>query len=106
MSTASIDSADATPRRPGGKGSRQLPADNRRELVEVRGHTEAAVTDLVAVTTDAVRAFLPSAVLRPTDTVDYMFDVLEQAVAASRRLCLEIASVVESGLQATERRAA
>ena len=107
MSTASIDAPDdVTSRRSGGNRSRQVPTGGRPESVDARAHTEAAVTDLVASTTDAVRAFLPSAVLRPTQTVDYVFDVIEQAVVASRRIFLELASNVESGLQGAERRAA
>lgn len=107
MSTATIDGPqEVTSRRPGSNRSRQASADSRRELVDARVHTEAAVTDLVASTTDAVRAFLPSAVLRPTQAVDYVFDVIEQTLVASRRMCLELATIVESGLQGVERRAA
>lgn len=107
MSTASIDSPDeVTSRRPGGSRSRQAAADGRRDAGDARAHTEAAITDLVASTADAVRAFLPSAVLRPTQAVDDVFDVVEHTMVASRRICLELAAIVESGLHGTHRRAA
>jgi hypothetical protein len=107
VSTASVDSpSESTSRR--GSSSRQRPLQDasRRELTAVREHTEAAVTDLVAATSEALRAFLPVAVLRPTEAVDYSFDVAEQMLAGMRRICLELAGVIESGLQGAERRAA
>jgi hypothetical protein len=79
---------------------------SRRELTEVRQHTEAAVSDLIAATADALRAFLPTAALRPTEAVDYTFDVAEQILAGTRRVFFEIAAVIESGLQGADRRAA
>lgn len=106
MSTATVDSPETT-RRPSAasKGPRALE-DSRRDLVEVRQHTEAAVTDLVTATTDALRAFVPAAVLHPTEAIEHAFDVAEQVLAATRRVCVEVASVLESGLQGVERRSA
>ena len=106
MSTATVDSNhDAPTRRSNAARRRPLQDASRRELHEVREHTEAAVSDLMSATTDAVRAFMPTAILRPTEAVDYAFDVAEQLLAATRRICLELAAVVESGLQGAEQRA-
>ena len=107
MSTAPSDPpAETTSRRAPANRQRQLQEVSRRELIEVREHTEAAVSDLISATADALRAFLPSAVMRPTEAVDYTFDVAEQLLAGTRRVFFEIAAVVESGLQGAERRAA
>ena len=109
MSAATVESTpESTSRRSGAGASRRRPLQDasRRELTEVREHTEAAVSDLIGATADAMRAFLPSAVLRPTEAVDCVFDVAEQVLAGTRRVCLEIAGVIESGLQAAENRAA
>jgi hypothetical protein len=38
--------------------------------------------------------------------VEFTFDVAEQLLIGARRVCVEIASVIESGLQGAERRAA
>jgi hypothetical protein len=107
MSAATVDSpTEGTARRSGANRSRPVPVEARRDLVLVREHTETAITDVITAVTDVVRAFLPAAVLRPTEAVDFTFDMAEQGLAASRRLCVEIASVLESGLQGVERRPA
>lgn len=106
MSTATTEAGESVGRRNAARGERQLRDASRQQLVEVREHTEAAVTDFVTATADAIRAFIPSAVLRPTQAVDYTFDVAEQMLAAWRRICLELASVAESGMQGAERRTA
>ena len=107
MSTAPSEPATESPaRRTPPNRQRQLQDVSRRELTQVREHTEAAVSDLIAASADALRAFLPSAVLRPTEAVDYTFDVAEQILAGTRRVFVEVASVIESGLQGAERRAA
>jgi hypothetical protein len=107
MSTAATEtSTESTSRRSPASRQRTLQDASRRELTQVREHTEAAVSDLVSATTDALRAFVPAAALRPTEAVDYTFDVAEQVLAGLRRVFVEIAGVIESGLQGTERRAA
>ena len=106
MSTASADTQETTSRRPSTGRQRVLEDASRRELTQVREHTEAAVSDFVAAVSDAFRAFLPVAVVRPTEAVEYTFDVAEQVLAGMRRICVEIADVVESGMQGAERRAA
>lgn len=99
MSTATIDAPETT------NNARRTPAARRPstpspnpQLVEARRHAETAVSDLAAATTDALRAFVPAAMLRPTEAVDFAFDLVEQLVAVSRRACFEAALVVENGL--------
>jgi hypothetical protein len=105
MSTATTEaSTENSTRRTASRSQRQLQDASRRQLVEAREHTEAAVSDFVTAAAEAVRAFTPTALLRPTEAVDYTFDVAEQMLAAWRRICLEIAAVAESGLQGSERR--
>jgi hypothetical protein len=112
MSTAAIDTPTegTSSRRSGGSRPRPVRETSNRELVEVRQHTEAAVSDLIGATADAMRAFLPSAALRPTEAVEFTFDVAEQVLLGVRRVCVEMAQIVEAGLQgsvaASERRAA
>lgn len=108
MSTATIDSPNdtTTTRRAPNSRPRAVQDRSRRELTEARQHTELAVTDLIAGATDALRTLLPTAVLRPTEAVDTTFDMAEQLLAGARRVCFEVAAVIESGLQGAERRAA
>ncbi len=44
--------------------------------------------------------------LRPTEAVEYTFDLMEQVLAADRRICFEFASIMESGIDSVERRPA
>jgi hypothetical protein len=105
MSAATIESpTESTPRRSGTSRKSPGQVQNTRDLMLVREHTEAAITDTVLAVNDALRAFLPAAVLRPTEAVDFGFDLAEQGLAATRRLFLEIAAMLESGLQGVERR--
>jgi hypothetical protein len=103
MSTATID-APETNRRP--SSTRKTGTDTQPRLVEARQHAETAMTDLVSATSETFRAFLPAAVLRPSDAVDYTFDLAEQVLAGARRVCVEVAGILESGLDGAERRAA
>jgi hypothetical protein len=108
MTTATIDAAaESTARR--APGPRPRPAGTTTpSLVEARKHTEVAVSDFVSATSDAIRAFLPAAVTRPTEAVEYAFDLAEQVLAGARRVFLELAAMIESGIDgsATNRRAA
>jgi hypothetical protein len=69
-------------------------------------HAESAVTDLFASTAETVRTFVPTAFLRPSDAVNQAFDLAEQCLAIARRTCLELATLVEGGLEGFDRRAA
>jgi hypothetical protein len=106
VSTAAIETPAESTRRTSSNRRRPLQDASRRELTEVRAHTEAAVSDFVAATSDALRAFLPVAFIRPTEAVEYSFDVAEQVLTGMRRICVELAGVIESGLQGAESRAA
>lgn len=109
MSTATIEApitAEAA------SAARRTPVQQRPrtattatpQLVEARKHAETAVTDLMASTTETLRAFVPAAILRPTEAVDYAFDLCEQVLAGTRRVCLEFAQLMESGLDSVDRR--
>jgi hypothetical protein len=107
MSTATIENPTDSGRRTAAPRPRQGTAQAARPaLVDARLHAETAVTDLIAATADTVRAFVPAAVLRPTEAVDHAFDLAEQALAAARRVCYEIAAIMESGLDGAAQRAA
>jgi hypothetical protein len=97
MSTATIDAPDTTRRTPTAR--RPGPATTKPQLVEARHHAETAVSDLADATTDAVRAFVPAAMLRPTEAVEFAFDLAEQMLAVSRRACFEAAQILENGLK-------
>ncbi|HEY2834377.1 MAG TPA: hypothetical protein VGJ14_18290 [Sporichthyaceae bacterium] len=106
MTTATIDAAaESTARR--NPGQRPRPAGTAApSLVEVRKHTEVAVSDFVSATSDAFRAFLPAAVTRPTEAVEYAFDLAEQMLAGARRVFLELAAMVEHGMEGAQNRRA
>ena len=98
MSTATIETPETARRTP----SARRPASGsaaKPQLVEARQHAETAVSDLAAAATDAVRAFVPAAVLRPTEAVDFAFDLAEQMLAISRRACFEAAQILENGIK-------
>lgn len=98
MSTATIDGPETTTRRtPAAR--RPSSSATKPQLVEARQHAETAVSDLAAAATDAVRTLVPSAVLRPTEAVDFAFDLAEQMLAVSRRACFEAAHLLENGLK-------
>lgn len=97
MSTATIDAPDTTRRTPAAR--RPRPAAAKPQLVEARHHAETAVSDLAVATTDAVRALVPAAMLRPTEAVELAFDLAEQMLAVSRRGCFEAAQILENGLK-------
>ena len=65
--------------------------------------TEEAITQLVHGSVSTLRSLLPSAAVRPTRTVELVFDVAEQFLVALRRLTLEIAAAVEAGVEGVER---
>ncbi len=91
---------------PGGPGQRtRTAAQTSPKLVDARMHAESAVTDLFASTADTVRTLVPSAILRPSDAINTAFDLAEQCLAIARRTCLELASLVEGGLEGFDRRA-
>ncbi len=111
MSAATIDTNESTSsaarRNNGGlRGRSAAERRSQRELTQSIDATELAIVEFVNGSYDAMRAFAPQAVLRPTQAVDYVFDLAEQALSASRRFCLEIASIVEAGVQGSERSAA
>ena len=96
MSTASIE----TPKAPKSTPSTQRA---RLSLHSSQESTEEAITQLVHGSVSALRSLLPTAVLRPTQTVVLLFDVAEQILAGVRRLSLEAAQAVESGVEGIER---
>jgi hypothetical protein len=107
MTTATIDAAAESTARRSTPGQRPRPAGTTTpSLVEARKHTEVAVSDFMSATTDTVRAFLPAAVTRPTEAVEYAFDLAEQVLAGARRVCLELAAMVESGIDGSATRRA
>ena len=99
MSTATIIEPPETPTRRSAATRRPVPASATPHLLDAREHAESAVSGLAAAATDAVRAFVPAAVLRPTEAVELAFDLSEQLLALSRRACLEAAQILERGLQ-------
>jgi|GEM_PF-5267325 len=98
MTTATVDTESTVRRAPAQRTTR--PAGNRQpKLVEAGRSAETAVIDLVSATNETLRAFVPSALLRPTEAVDYTFDIAEQLLSLVRRFCYEIAATVEGGLE-------
>lgn len=97
MSTAAIE---APPKAPKNGTSTQRA---RLSIHSSQESTEEAVTQLVRSGVSTFRSLLPSALVHPTQTVELLFDVAEQFLAASRRLALEVAQAVESGVEGVER---
>lgn len=98
MSTAIIETPDSVNRRTATSRRTASSSSAKPQLVEARRHAETAVSDLAAATTDVVRAFVPQALLRPTEAVDFAFDLAEQMLAMSRRTWIETAQILENGL--------
>ena len=71
----------------------------------VPAHAETAITDIVTAANDALRTYLPTAVLRPTEAVEFSFDLAEHLLAGARRMCFELALILESGLDGPHRHA-
>ncbi|GAC1441208.1 MAG: hypothetical protein NVSMB55_08340 [Mycobacteriales bacterium] len=96
MSAATIDSPKPT----------KNAASTERARLSVhtsQESTEEAITQLVHGSVSTLRSLLPAAAVRPTQTVELVFDVAEQFLVAVRRLALEIASAVEAGVDGIER---
>jgi hypothetical protein len=95
MSTAAIETPKTT----------KSPSAQRARLSvhSSQESTEEAVTQLVHGSVSTLRSLLPTAVVRPTQTIELIFDVAEQFLAATRRLALEVAQAVESGVEGVER---
>lgn len=107
MSTATVETQD------GASTSRRSPAGNsrsrdrsRQQLQASSWSTEAAMSELVRGSLNATTAVLPGVLVHPTQAVECFYDLVEQALAASRRLATELAMIVESGLEGAERQAA
>ncbi|HWC34463.1 MAG TPA: hypothetical protein VG650_06500 [Mycobacteriales bacterium] len=101
MSTATLEEGTAAPRR--------SPSTRSRNDARTRSSEPAlglVVTDVARDTLDGLRAVVPAALLRPTIAVDYVFDLVEQAVSIGRRTSREVASIVEAAIEAAETRAA
>lgn len=96
MSTSAIEA----PKSPKNSTSSQRA---RLSIHSSQESTEEAVTQLVHSGVSTLRSLVPSALLRPTQTVELLFDVAEQFLAATRRLAFEVAQAVESGVDGMER---
>ncbi|WP_433338730.1 hypothetical protein [Spirillospora sp. CA-294931] len=75
-------------------------------IEDVLRNTETAVIELVHGSVRVTRTLLPDVVVRPTVTVERVFDVAERLLASSRRSAHTLASFVESGFDGAERWAA
>jgi hypothetical protein len=102
MSTATVEEPTPSARR----------SSTNRTRAEVRDvHTlerslGLVVNEMSRDTVEGLRAVLPSALLRPTNAVDFVFDVLDQMVSVGRRTTHEVAAILEAGIEAAEQRAA
>lgn len=89
--------------------SRSGSQSEERAVLHFTGATEAtesAVTELVHGAVQAGVSLLPSVLVRPTATVEAVFSLADQVLAATRRVAYEVASVIESGVDAAASRAA
>jgi hypothetical protein len=105
MSTATIESPSETAARRTSAPRPRTAESARPKLVDARAHTETAITDIVTAANDAFRTYLPTAVVRPTEAVEFTFDLAEHVLAGARRLCFELALILESGLEGPHRHA-
>lgn len=72
-------------------------------IEEILNTTENAVLELVHGSVRVSRTLLPDVVSRPTQTVEKVFDVAEQVLAASRKVATSWARFVEGGFDGAER---
>jgi hypothetical protein len=89
--------------------ARNAERSEGRAVIHFTGATEAtenAVAELVHGTVSAAVSLLPAVLVRPTVTVDAVFTLAEQALVAARRIAYEVASVIETGIDAAQPQAA
>lgn len=96
----------STPNADTGKNLKSSGPRLERTRLQVKASgdaTEEAITHLVRASYGAIRSFVPPVVLRPTETLTLVFDLVDQVVDAARRLTMEVAEVVEAGLVEVDR---
>lgn len=93
-------------RRGSARDGQALREAGSEQLEQALTSTEAAVVELVHGSVNTVQAFLPRAMVRPTEAVTLTFDLIEQLARSARRVAFEIASIIESGAKGVEERAA
>jgi hypothetical protein len=106
MTTATIEAPVDARRTPGQRSTNARTTTPTSSLADARIHAETAVTEIASSLGHTARTFVPTAVLRPSETVNQAFDLAEQCLAITRRICVEFALVVEGGIEGLERRAA
>lgn len=102
MSTATVEQAETA-------SARKLTGNRARSAIrsaEASAANEAVVTSLVHNSVNTVRQLAPTAILRPADAVTFVFDLAQESLNVGRRFAMEIATMLESGIEAIERQAA
>jgi hypothetical protein len=101
MSTATVEEPTPSSRR----STPNRPRHDARDAHSLERSLGLVVNEMSRDTVEGLRTVLPNALLRPTDAVDLVFDVVERIVSAGRRTSTELASILEAAIEAAEQRA-
>ena len=74
----------------------------RGQLQQSIQTSEEAISQLVHAYAEAFRSFVPSAWLRPSEAIDFVYDVTSQVLGLQRRFVQELFGAVQSNLQAVQ----
>jgi hypothetical protein len=102
MSTATVEETTPSSRR----STPNRPRNEARDAHTLERSFGLIVNEMSRDTVEGLRTVVPSALLRPTHAVDFVFDVVERIVSAGRRTSTELASILEAAIEAAEQRAA
>lgn len=84
---------------PDTQGDREQAREQLQQSVET---SEEAISQLVHAYAEAFRSFVPSAWLRPSEAIDFVYDVTAQVLSVQRRFFEELIGAARSNLAAVQ----
>ena len=85
------------------QGEVQGDRDQARDQLQQGIQTgEEAISQLVHAYAEAFRSFVPNAFFRPSEAIDFVYDLTSQVLGLQRRFVQELFGAVQSNLQAVQ----
>lgn len=84
---------------PDTQGDREQAREQFQQSAET---SEEAISQLVHAYAEAFRSFVPSAWLRPSEAIDFVYDVTVQVLSVQRRFVEELIGAARSNLEAVQ----
>lgn len=81
------------------QGDREQAREQFQQSVQT---SEEAISQLVHAYAEAFRSFVPSAWLRPSEAIDFVYDVTAQVLSVQRRFVEELIGAARSNLAAVQ----